>query len=180
MERLKIYHAHLNIMLGVLENDKDFLAEFYKRVAERPGITVKMYPSSQDFLEHLSKEIHIAIIDHYVDRMNGLEVVDKIKEVNKYAYIIIVSGQGDFKVLQSYMRKRVFDYIDKRDFKHQDELIDEVLRVVDEAMGIIRHEVDFFSMVQEHLLQVRIDNTANELTNIETQKTQTHDGQRNP
>jgi hypothetical protein len=147
-------------MLGVLEDDKEFLTEFYKKVATRSGISVQMFPTSETFIEHLTEDIHIAIIDHFLDPLSransitGLDVMEKILEINPFAYIIVVSAQPSMEIAIKYINgtpktkwKGCWKYIDKRG-RTDDDVQTEALIYVDFAITQIQEEIAFFSPIQ--------------------------------
>jgi hypothetical protein len=146
-------------MLGLLEDDNDFLALFYKKIATRTNISVQMHPTSEAFLEHLTEDIHIAIIDHFLDPMSranditGLEVMEKILQVNPYAYIIVVSAQPHMDIAIKYINgsektkwRGCWKYIDKRG-RTDDSIQNEVLIYVDHALSQIQDDVAFYSPI---------------------------------
>lgn len=115
---------NINIGIFLLEDDPND-AELLKRLFDKSGINnYKIFNCSKDFIDSMNENVWIAIIDHYLGyEITGLEVIDKLREVNNYCRVIIISGQTDPEIIRKYRKKRIEDYIDKNSPDFHDELI---------------------------------------------------------
>ncbi|HUX78276.1 MAG TPA: response regulator [Alphaproteobacteria bacterium] len=86
--------------------------------------------NGQDALDLIKREPDIAVVvsDVNMPGMDGLTLLDKLKEVSPATKTIVVSAYGDTKTLRSAMNKGVFDFVTKPvDFK---ELGDAIQRTI--------------------------------------------------
>lgn len=81
------------IQVCIVDDNPDLLEvlEFY--LDESDQFEVKTFTNGPDFLKHAeSTKVHIAIIDVFMDEMEGDVVIEKLKEQNKGVSVILITG----------------------------------------------------------------------------------------
>jgi diguanylate cyclase (GGDEF)-like protein len=83
-------------------------------LANDSGIEVLVVDNGLAALEKLPQDhFDIIILDYSLPRMNGLEVLGKIREQGNATPVIMVTGQGDEKIAVESMKRGASDYIIK-------------------------------------------------------------------
>lgn len=103
--------------------------KFRKQIA-KGDFELLFAQSGQEALDLIEKEHDIAVVvsDVNMPEMDGLTLLEKLKEFNPAIKTIIVSAYGDTKTLRSAMNKGVFDFVTKPvDFN---ELADAIKRTI--------------------------------------------------
>ncbi|AKN30850.1 histidine kinase [Clostridium carboxidivorans P7] len=106
----------------------------------------------------LVKELnpHIIMLDICMPFLNGLELIKKLKNVNKKSIIIIVTGYDQFEYMHEALKLKVFDYILKP--VNRENLKDTILKAIQELSKIERKRnyLDWTSkQVDENLNSLR-------------------------
>lgn len=73
-------------------------------------------------------DVEIVISDIYMPHMDGLEMIEKLGEINRKPVVILISGHSDFEYAQRAIKsKMVFEYILKPiNFEELDKVISQV------------------------------------------------------
>src|SRR2546427_9604217 len=83
----------------VVEDD-EFLGKLIKKSLERiQDAEVHLFSEPEDCLKNLHLNPDVVSIDYYLPGMNGLEMMEKIKNYNNAINCIIVSGQEKVEVV---------------------------------------------------------------------------------
>ncbi len=99
----------------VVEDDH-FLGNLIKKTLEKlDNIDVTHFLSPEEFLNNLHLNPDIVTLDYNLPGMNGVELLEKIRNYNDSIHCIIVSGQEKLDVVIDTYRKGVVDYIIKDD-----------------------------------------------------------------
>jgi len=102
---------------------------------EDRGYSPRTYTDPDEAIEAAEKESYqIALIDLRMPKMDGVEVVEKLKQIDDRMSCIVMTAYPDLDSATQTMRRGTCDYIPKP-FKHE-ELIDAVERA-SRRMGII-------------------------------------------
>jgi DNA-binding NtrC family response regulator len=90
----------------------DFLLRFLKQKGYQE---VQAVDTGQKALELLKtgKDIKLIFLDVKLPGMDGIEVLRKIKELNKDAGVIMITGFPDEEIAKRAMKEGAFDYIIK-------------------------------------------------------------------
>lgn len=113
------------------EPDIELLTQqkYRKQVAE--GVFELFYAlNGQEALEIIkhTPDIKVIITDINMPHMDGLVLLDKVKEVNPGIKTIVLSAYGDTKTLRSAMNKGAYDFVTKPiNFTELGDLIEETL-----------------------------------------------------
>lgn len=119
----------------ILDDDKaqaDGLAKMLSR--ELPNYLLESYSTEEDILHAIEERFYtLAIVDIRMDKynINGIDVVNKIFEVNPFAKVLIISAFKDeyfVKLKQILLTGKVIDVLDKKPLSEWIPEISNVLR----------------------------------------------------
>ena len=104
-------------LLFVVDDDP-FINQLIVKRFNSDNILVEPYEYGEDALDALDKKPDLIILDYYffksgVDVMNGMQVFDKIREVNEDVPVIMLSGQDRGDIVLELARKGINDYVIK-------------------------------------------------------------------
>ena len=113
----------VNIFSFVLEDDPEML-EAVEEILRRNRIeTYRLFNSPKEFLQHLTADIHVCLLDHYLTGgQTGIDVLKQIKQVSFNSFVIVMSGQKNFDVVVEYLNECADRYIDKNKPDYMDKL----------------------------------------------------------
>lgn len=103
------------IKVFVVEDDQFLGALIKKGIEKIENVEVTHFLNPQDCLDNLHQNPHIISIDYLLPGMNGMELMEKIKNYNENIQCIIVSGQDKVDVVVEMYRAGASDYIVKND-----------------------------------------------------------------
>lgn len=110
-------------------DDEPIIHEVLGDLLTGEGYKVEMSSNGEEALErHASHEFDLILLDLLMPGMDGIEVLKKLKKIDPYAVIIIITAYASVESAISAMKIGAFDYIQKP-FKH-----DELLLTVKRAM----------------------------------------------
>ena len=90
---------------------RDFLVRFLKQKGYRD---VRAVGTGQEALDIIKKEdISLVLLDVRLPEMDGLEVLRKIKEINKDIGVIMITGFPDEAIAKGAVKEGAYDYIIK-------------------------------------------------------------------
>lgn len=127
-----------NILTYILEDDED-MHEVLKNVLKAKNVPEDMIEITHDpsqFLEKLNSDINICVIDHRLSLgVTGLDIIREVKKKNKDSYVIIITGQSDYRIVAKYLREGADDYVDKNENNgdYYDDFVASVLKGVNMA-----------------------------------------------
>ncbi len=115
------------------------------------GIDQILEASNGEEAFHIFREnsIDIILTDIKMPKMNGIELIHKIKERDNKTHIIVISGYSDFEYLQSAIRHGVNDYILK---PIRGAEINDVLLAVIDKLNVDNIYVDETAVLRENTL----------------------------
>ena len=104
------------ILLVDDEADIEFLAKqkFRKQIASNVFELI-FFQNAEDALEfvRINPNISVIISDLNMPGMDGLKLLERVKELNPAIKTIVISAYGDVKTLRAAMNVGVFDFIIK-------------------------------------------------------------------
>ena len=80
-----------------------------------PDYEIKSFFNGNDFLNCLHESPDIITLDYRLPDMTGLELLDKIRQGNSEAQVILISEQSDINMVVTLLKMGVVDYITKSD-----------------------------------------------------------------
>ncbi len=114
------------------------------------GIKSQLFRSAQDFLTtYSSEQAGCLLLDVRMPHMSGLELQEKLKELNSILPIIFISGHGDIDMAVKTVQLGAVDFIQKP-FREQ-ELLDKI------QVAIERDANTRLQSNSKKLIQIRLD-----------------------
>ena len=106
------------IKLFLVDDDALFLKSLEIEFLEHADFTIETYSTGELCLKNLSHSPDVIILDYHLDgidknAMNGMETLDKIKNVNPDIPVVMLSSQDKIDVAINCMHHRAFDYVVK-------------------------------------------------------------------
>ena len=106
-------------------DDEDQIRKLLKRFLEAKDYDVITASSGKEALEKIKEKPTIVLLDVMMPDMNGLKVLEKIKERSPSIEIIMVTGLAEQDIAVASLKKGAFDYITKPiDLNHLEDVID--------------------------------------------------------
>ncbi len=104
-------------LIFVVDDDPFINMLLIKRFSS-DGYLMKAYESGEECLKEMDKAPDLVILDYlFIGQnkkfMNGMEVLDKIKELKPDTPVIMLSGQDNGEVVLELARKGIDDYVIK-------------------------------------------------------------------
>jgi DNA-binding NarL/FixJ family response regulator len=125
-----------NKLVFFVDDDKLILNLLEYTFKSRDGIRVKTFFSGEECLEHMQLKPNQVVVDHMFTgdkgQMNGLQVVRKIREIDKDATILVLSGQEDESLIEDFILSGAKQYISKDDY-----FIDTLIETIEAEIGSI-------------------------------------------
>ena len=119
-----------NRMVFIVDDD-DAVRESLGFLMKSIGIESRGFSSATEFLEFYDDEIvGCLVLDIRMPGMSGLELQDRLNEINAILPIIFITGHGDVPMAVQALKKGALDFIQKP-FRDQD-LIDRINHALDQ------------------------------------------------
>lgn len=121
-------------LIFVVDDDPFITTLVVKRFSSE-GYRIEAFDYGEDCIEAMNKKPDLIILDYYFTKpghqvMNGMEVFDKIKEVDPDVLVIMLSGQERGELVLELARKGIDDYVIK-----DNNLIDNLNSSITELFG---------------------------------------------
>ncbi len=100
----------------------------------RHDYDVVCFKTGEECLENLHMNPSLIVLDHILEgaddaSLNGLETLKEIRKINKDIPVVILTGQGDDKLLTAFMEHGADRYLTKDDF-FIDSLVETIAQVL--------------------------------------------------
>ena len=129
-----------NKRMVFIVDDDDPLRESLSFLMKSIGIEARGFSSAPEFLEFYNDGIvGCLVLDIRMPGMSGLELQDRLNEMNAILPIIFITGHGDVPMAVEAMKKGALDFIQKP-FRDQD-LIDRINHRRGDAIHSPREQV---------------------------------------
>lgn len=101
----------------IIDDDPVIVKVLVKRLTSE-GYIITAFDYGEDCIEELSSKPDLIILDYLFTKsdkvvMNGMEIFDKIKKIDKTIPVIMLSGQEKGEIVLEFARKGIEDYIIK-------------------------------------------------------------------
>lgn len=110
--------AHFNNIFIV--DDEEMFQEGAKAYLQKTHklANIHLYSSGEDCVGDLKLEPDLVVLDYHLapessSAMNGLQTLQKIKESNPKAHVVILTGEDSIQVANDTLEHGAFDYIVK-------------------------------------------------------------------
>ena len=102
----------------VVDDDTMYLKMIEIEFNQYPGFKLETFATGEICIENLSHEPDLIILDYHLDgidkqAMNGIQALDKIKEINPLIPVVMLSSQDKIEVAINCIHHKAFDYIVK-------------------------------------------------------------------
>lgn len=106
------------IKIFLVDDDALYLRLLEIQFLEKANFEVLTFSSGEECLENLSQKPDLIVLDYMLssinkEAMNGIKILDKIKEFNSKIPVVILSAQDKIEVAVDCMHHAAFDYVIK-------------------------------------------------------------------
>ena len=106
------------IKIFLVDDDALYLRLLEIQFLEKANFEVLTFSSGEECLENLSQKPDLIVLDYMLssinkEAMNGIKILDKIKEFNPNIQVVILSAQDKIEVAIDCMHHAAFDYVIK-------------------------------------------------------------------
>lgn len=106
------------IKLFLVDDDALYLKSLDIEFKHAGGFEVHTFPTGEHCLEKLDEKPDIIILDYHLDGINkdamdGLQTLDKIKEIDPEIIVIMLSSQDKIDIAIKCMHHKAVDYVVK-------------------------------------------------------------------
>ena len=106
------------IKIFLVDDDALFLKSLEIQFLENADFSIETFATGELCIKNLDKNPDVVILDFHLDgidktAMNGIETLDKIKNIDTKIPVIMLSSQDKIDVAISCMHHKAFDYIVK-------------------------------------------------------------------
>ncbi len=106
------------IKIFLVDDDALYLKSLEIEFMQQADFSIETYATGEECLKNISHDPDVIILDYHLDgidknAMNGLDTLDKIKEINPDIPVLMLSSQDKIDVAISCMHHRAFDYVVK-------------------------------------------------------------------
>ncbi len=103
-----------DLKIFIVEDDW-FFANIIENHLSDKGFDSQIFTSGEDFVNNLYQSPDIVILDHHLEKMNGLDVLRKIKAINPNIQVIFFTGQEKMSVAINALKYGAYDYLVKNE-----------------------------------------------------------------
>lgn len=98
----------------ILVDDELLVRRAYQNDLKKNGFEVKAYESAEKALRELTPDWPgIIITDVVMPKMNGLDFLKQIKEIDEELPVILMTGRGDIPMAVQAVRRGAFEFLEK-------------------------------------------------------------------
>lgn len=106
------------IKIFLVDDDALYLRLLEIQFLEKANFELLTFSSGEECLENLSQKPDLIVLDYMLssinkEAMNGIKILDKIKEFNPNIQVVILSAQDKIEVAIDCMHHAAFDYVVK-------------------------------------------------------------------
>ena len=105
-------------LIFLVDDDPIFLKVLETQFKEQTDYSIQTFSTGEECLKNLSLKPNIIFLDYYlspanVKTLNGLQILDKIKDADPNIQVVMLSSQDRIEVAVNCMKHDAFDYIIK-------------------------------------------------------------------
>ena len=144
-------------------DDEAATRRLMEQTLRKQGYEVVLASNGDDGLKMVLEEIpDVTILDIQLPGMNGIELLQKIRELNSETVVIMASAMDDLKVAVKAMRLGAYDYINKPFH------VDDLILTVNKAMETSRLRREVASLKEERSRDSGIEKIIGVSTHIQS------------
>jgi DNA-binding response OmpR family regulator len=126
--------SSMSKLIFFIDDDKMILNLLEYTFQARQDYDVVCYQTGEECLENIIQKPSLIVLDHVLEGMgdntlNGMETLIEIRKVDKEVPVVILTGQGDERLLTKFMEAGASRYLTKDDF-FIDSLIETIQQVL--------------------------------------------------
>lgn len=99
----------------IVEDDPIYATILASNLKKEDDLELSSYASGEEMLEDLHLNPEIVILDHNLEELTGIDVLQKIRASNPNAAVVFVSGQENTDVAVNSLKFGAVDYIVKNE-----------------------------------------------------------------
>lgn len=124
----------MNKLIFFVDDDKMIINLLEYTFQSRHQYDVKSFQSGEACIESMDLNPDLVVLDHILTgpgetSMNGLETLEKLKEINKELPVIVLTGYGNDELLAEFMEKGASRFLTKDDY-----FIDSLIETIGEVI----------------------------------------------
>ena len=101
------------MLIFIVEDSKMYAMMLEHQLQKATNHKYKRYLTGQECLDDLHLNPEVIILDYNLPKMDGLEILQKIKKHNSRIHVIVLSAQQDLKIAINMFKEGASDYIIK-------------------------------------------------------------------
>lgn len=141
----------VNIAAFAIDDDPDTLNEI-EQVIHNSGIeNYNLFTNEDDFINGLTGDIHVCIVDHLLVRKTGLDILKAVKEKNEFSFVIAYTGVRDPEIIEKYLNGGANRFVDKNK-KHHLQLLTQFLR---EGLNVAKKNLEFSNYLKGEMEKIK-------------------------
>ncbi len=131
-----------NIGIFILDDDEDLLELIKRAIKEADIKNTKLFKDEDEFIEGLSEDLHVCVLDDNLTKSTGRDILIKIKRKNPGSYVIGYTASKDGDMLISYIKGKVDDWVVK-----EKEGFEELITAIKIGVEVAKARVDLYNYV---------------------------------
>lgn len=97
----------------LVDDDQDVL-DSYKHLMDIAGLTAKAISDPTQACQHLSTDWPgVVLLDMYMPQIHGLQLLEKIKQIDERIPVIVITGHGDIPMAVDAVKKGACEFVEK-------------------------------------------------------------------
>ncbi len=94
-------------MIVIIDDNNDLLISLKEIFSmTNPTEAFTNGPQALEFIRKNKGQVAVCVVDYMMPEMDGLEVAQRIKDIDKDVFVILMSGFVDFEKVQPYLKNR--------------------------------------------------------------------------
>ncbi len=96
----------------IIDDEQDIRLSL-RGILEDEGYRILEAESGEQGLRHLGPGVDLVLLDIWLPGMDGLEVLDRIRDSHPYVPVVMISGHGNIQTAVQAIKSGAFDFIEK-------------------------------------------------------------------
>jgi DNA-binding NtrC family response regulator len=97
----------------LIVDDDDGILKTLRQFLVHQGHDVITASSGEEALEKLQEEPTVVLLDYMMPEMNGVKVLERIKEISPSTDVIMVTGFGAHDIAKESFKRGAFEFVTK-------------------------------------------------------------------
>lgn len=136
-------------ILYFMDDSKEFTDSIVEILEHKNYVKAyKVFNDVTEFLKYITPRIGCVILDFYMPKMNGLEVMKRIREVAPRCLIIFVSINQYTQLPLPTLRDKYITFV----AKDEDHYVNTIVDLAEKHFDLLKKETEFFNRLQRQSL----------------------------